>query len=49
MKAIDRASSTGNEDLPLEDAALKAANVIGALRPRCILHFQSKAVWWTDA
>jgi hypothetical protein len=28
-QAIQRASSSGNEDLPLEDAALHAANVIG--------------------
>ena len=29
QRAIDRAASSGTEDLELEDAALKAANVIG--------------------
>ena len=38
-QAIQRASSTGNEDLPLEDAALHAANVIGNhVNIQCELH-----------
>jgi hypothetical protein len=35
-KAIHRAHSSGNEDLELEDAALKAANVIGKDGSACI-------------
>lgn len=35
LQAIKEAKSNGDEDLPLQDAALKAANVIGMYGPHC--------------